>query len=63
MAHIIITIDTDNAAFEDDNGGGQETARILHGLADKMEHFGSLCGGNKLMDYNGNTCGNVQVKE
>jgi len=63
MGRVTIIIDTDNAAFDDNNGGGQETARILHWLAGQMEYFGSLCNNYLLRDANGNTCGSVKVKE
>ena len=49
---ITITIETDNAAFND-NSDNQEVARILNELASKIER--NDCGG--LRDINGNTVG------
>jgi hypothetical protein len=58
MEKIIITIETVNAAFEE-NGIG-EVARILRKLADDMEY----CESAKMpvFDINGNSCGKVEVK-
>lgn len=60
---IIITIDTDNAAFEGDPGF--ETARILRNIVSDLEcppfereHWH----GYKLRDSNGNTVGSVKVQ-
>ena len=50
-----ITINTDNAAFED---AGMETSRILRRLADDVESMG-LCE-YVLRDINGNRVGNAQ---
>ena len=50
-----LTIDCDNAAFED---AGEELARIVSGVADTIRNRGSLgdtiCG---VRDSNGNTVG------
>ena len=51
---ITITIDTDNAAFEDNEGA--ETARILRQLADQIEARPG-CYGYNLHDFNGNKVG------
>ena len=55
-ATIKITISTDNAAFED--YPKLEVARILHQLADDINHRG-LTSVN-LRDVNGNTCGAME---
>lgn len=52
--NIIITINTDNAAFEDDPGA--EVARILNSLAQKIGRWG-IPSDMKLLDSNGNTVG------
>ncbi len=60
---VTITIDTDNAAFADDNIGA-ETARILRDLADKVEgtNFVSTYDRRlKLRDINGNTVGLMEA--
>lgn len=56
MEKIIITIDTVNAAFDDEPA--TEIARILHKLADDLEQFDSP---DKLFDANGNAVGTVFV--
>ena len=60
---ITITINCDNAAFEDDNGG-PEVARILRELA---EACADGCGppnlGGSIRDINGNTVGQVTVTQ
>lgn len=55
---IIITLSTDNAAFEDDC----EVSRILRELARNWEDYRN---GNrsKLMDINGNAVGTVDIEE
>ena len=55
--NIVITIDTENAAF-DDGQTGRETARILRDLADKYQDgdYRQLI----LHDINGNSVGNVR---
>lgn len=54
-----IELATDNAAFEDDRGA--ECARILRGLADRLEagNFPSGSGAWGLFDANGNAVGNA----
>ncbi|MNN86285.1 hypothetical protein D3C81_2036890 [compost metagenome] len=57
MEKITITIKTAGAAFE-----GYEThelARILHKLAEQIEHNGIP---TKLLDINGNKCGTVETE-
>jgi len=56
-----IKINMDNAAFEDING--QEAARILRKLADKIDG-GSLEDGDSVsaIDINGNKVGRLRVK-
>ena len=50
-----IRIKTDNQAFDQE---GQEVARILRGLADKLEHLDKLQESQlPLRDLNGNTVG------
>lgn len=52
-----LTIETDNAAFERGNRGG-EIARILHALAGKIEADTlDLPESGPLTDHNGNTVG------
>lgn len=58
MERITITIETGNAAFED--APASEIARILRGLADKLESNGTPP--ERLRDANGNTCGIVKVE-
>jgi len=54
MALITITINTDNAAFED-NGTGDETARLLKAIAAKLEDTDIFPGDvNRIIDINGN---------
>lgn len=59
-----ITIDMDNAAFEDDTG---EAARILKVAGDKIErHLGYAPDADfscKLQDINGNTVGDVLLTD
>lgn len=54
MERITITISTGNSAFEDNKE--YEVARILRGLADKIEDGREP---SKLMDVNGNSAGKV----
>jgi hypothetical protein len=59
-----ITISMDNAAFADD-AAGEEVARILRNLADKIggEGVHQIAGANiTLRDVNGNTVGKFTVK-
>lgn len=59
-----ITINTDNAAF-DENAGADEIARILETLAAQIRHAGETGHSNPLLinkhlyDHNGNRCGMV----
>jgi hypothetical protein len=55
-----LTIDCDNAAFEDHPGS--EVARILKEVARKLP-ADDLGSGFKLRDVNGNTVGKVEVSE
>lgn len=60
---LTITIQMDNAAFEDSNAG-PEVARILRNLADDMDEGGSLTSPGAhatLRDINGNTVGKAKV--
>ena len=50
-----LTIETDNAAFDDD--AGPEIARILRELADRMETGLTIPNSVRLRDYNGNKVG------
>jgi hypothetical protein len=60
---ITIIINTDNAAFEDENEGA-EVARILRRLAREIYGGVNLVPGcDPLRDINGNQCGKVVVKE
>lgn len=56
---ITITINTDNAAFDD---GSDEVTRILGNLADDAL-YGNLFNGQHILDSNGNTCGLVTIEE
>ena len=60
MSNIIITINTDNAAFEDDEE--VEVARILRNLANRIEMAGCRAQG-PLRDINGNIVGEFIIKE
>ena len=54
-----LKIDTDNLAFDQE---GQEVARILRDLADKLEHLDELQESQlPLRDHNGNTVGYYQT--
>ena len=57
---ITITIETGNAAFED-NGPMTEFARILRHIASRCEEYGDPQA-IKPIDANGNTCGRITVK-
>ena len=64
MVHI--TIKTDNAAFSNDDGDGkaegQEVARILRHLADKVEDATVMTGYSQpCIDANGNTVGKFEA--
>ena len=60
-----IEIETDNAAFEDDQAG--EVARILRDLADRIESLGAVPTDSLIRDINGNQvgaavhCGHVSI--
>ena len=63
---LTLTLNTDNAAFED----GSEVSRILHNLAHSLAslgHYDNLLqayneeGEQKLRDINGNTCGTWSI--
>lgn len=60
---ITITINTDNAAFED-SGWTLETARILREAARRIQHNDpeETEDSFNLYDINGNTVGRVEVK-
>jgi hypothetical protein len=57
---ITITIQTDNAAFEDDPG--REVARILRSVAGKFSN-GLDYNGKKLLDENGNKVGRLEIMD
>jgi hypothetical protein len=57
MSKIVITINTDNAAFED---ADQEVSCILKDLSE-YEEIGLIPEG--IMDINGNTCGTFKIKD
>ena len=59
MEKIEITIETGNAAFDDEPA--TEIARILRKLADEFEQFGHSQF-SKLYDLNGNACGRVVIE-
>ena len=56
MMRFTVTIECDNAAFEDDLTC--EVARLLRAVARRVEKDGENAGG--LADSNGNPCGNYQ---
>lgn len=60
----IITIQMDNAAFDQEEGNGFELARILRKAADYAEGYANLKVGveTTFRDSNGNTVGRLQVK-
>lgn len=62
MARLVITIDTDNAAFHG-TGAGREVARILRDVADAAERKGANDPTGFLRDSNGNTCGVVAIHD
>ena len=64
MSDITITINTDNAAFDDGRGGASEVARILATLVDLLgRERAELIPGDQfiLRDINGNTVGDMLV--
>ena len=62
MTTFNLTIEANNAAFED-AGAGNEVARILRELADRLEDSPLVDGDEYLLrDYNGNTVGKAEVK-
>lgn len=57
---LTITIDLDNAAFED--GGAEEVARILASVAERIpDPLRSTDGPLNLHDANGNHCGAAEI--
>ena len=58
MESITITIETGDAAFDDEPA--TEIARILHKLADEFEQYGRSQF-SKLYDFNGNAVGTVTI--
>lgn len=60
MATLTITIDTDNAAFEDQPE--YEVARILRELANGIEK-GYIDDNSSIRDRNGNTVGQLTTEE
>lgn len=61
---LIVTIDLDNAAFQDD---GRELQRVLQRIAVSISTEEGLYTGHQLQDAvrdsNGNTCGSWEVRE
>jgi len=57
MKVVVITIKTDNAAF--DGAPGTELARILRALAENIEHEDYP---ERLSDINGNPVGRVETR-
>lgn len=55
-----LSINCDNAAFEEDNQGG-EVARILREVASQLD--AGYTNMPRLMDYNGNTVGSASFQE
>lgn len=58
---LTLTLEMNNAAFDDGNEGRSEAARILMDAADKIGMGGYLLG--SLRDYNGNTVGRFDITE
>ncbi len=59
---LTITIDLDNAAFED--GGAEEVARILANIAERLpEPLRPTNGAYNLHDANGNHCGTAEITD
>ena len=63
MANVEIQIETDNAAFGET--GTEETARILRGLASRIEVLQDLSdvNGISIRDINGNVVGYINISE
>lgn len=61
MAKFILELDTDNDAFGGEWERGAEIARILRETADRVE--GGSWNLFKLLDINGNTVGQAEIKE
>jgi len=59
MATIELTLQTDNAAFENDPG--TESARILRTAADWIEQRGESGQSHAIKDINGNTVGIISI--
>ena len=59
MGQIIITINTDNAAFED---GCSEVVALLREIAEDAEHHRRVPD-KTLFDSNGNRVGSISVEE
>lgn len=60
MSSFTVHINTDNAAFDDDEGGVQEIMRILAVVIAKVSQGE---GSGNLMDFNGNTVGEFTFDE
>lgn len=58
MSTLNIEIETDNAAFDDNEAA--ELARILLELAHNLTYYGPMGIGENLRDINGNTVGHVR---
>jgi len=63
MAHVEIQIETGNSAFGET--GTEETARILRGLAHKLDAFDNITelDGENIRDINGNVVGYINISE
>ncbi len=59
MSQFTLTIETNNAAFDDEPG--PEIARIMRRAADYIELRGPPLHGMPLHDSNGNTCGSAAL--
>ena len=61
MAKFELSITTDNAAFEDGNGGATHVAELLREAAEWLEENGMpLFSDKALMDSNGNKVGDFR---
>ncbi len=60
----VLYIDTENAAFDVENGGGalSETARILRKVADRLDDGELFDTFQTLFDFNGNDVGRAAFK-
>ena len=60
-----LTFSLDNSAFDGGDNGVDETCRILHALADRIDGFGAigLEPGGRVYDVSGNAIGEWEVTD